>query len=149
MDIHLTARERDRMVPLTFVESSTLRAIGYDSASQVLGVQFTSGAIHHYLNVPDDLWREFESALSKGSFYALNVRSKFASEKLTGECLLCGDKPGLIGEPCADCGSDVYAAECGAEGPNGVRCSKVLGHERRDDDGAAFHGRGKQTWRVE
>ena len=59
-----------------------------------------------------------------------------------------GGKNGLIGELCVDCEGAKYAGECGAEGPRGVRCSKVKGHEVGADptDDDAFHGRGKATW---
>lgn len=140
-----SAKDRYLAVLLNPVESSNISAIGYQDG--VLAVEFKSGALHHYRDVPDDLFREFEGALSKGTFYTLNIKGKYPSDKLTGECPNCGSKPGLIGEKCIDCGQANYAPECGAEGPDGARCSKPRGHEHAGFDDAKFHGRGKKTWK--
>lgn len=142
-----SAQARYLSVLMNPVESSNLDSIGYNAETRVLAVLFKSGALHHYQDVPPDLWADFWDSLSKGQFYSMNVRGKFTGDKLTGECPKCGSKPGLIGETCVDCGCATYAGECGAEGPDGVRCTKVQGHEAGDDDGAEFHGRGKKTWK--
>lgn len=143
----LSARDRYLLVPLTPVESSNISAIGYDPDRRWMSVEFKSGALHQYRDVPADIYAEFKDALSVGSYYAMNVRGKFPSDKLSGECPNCGGKPGLIGEKCMDCGQANYAPECGEEGPGGMRCSKPRGHEHAGFDDARFHGRGKKTWK--
>jgi hypothetical protein len=95
-------------IPMEPVESSNLSAIGYDPERSILAVAFKSGAIFHYATIDQALFFEFYNSLSKGSFYADNIKGKMPGQKMTGECPKCGAKNGWIGETCADCGCEVY-----------------------------------------
>lgn len=98
-------------IPLEPVESSNLAAYGYNVETQTLAVQFkSSGDIMHYDAVPLDLALQFGRAESKGKFYAVSIRGKFTSNKMTGPCPACGDR-GWIGEACTDCGTQRYVRE--------------------------------------
>ena len=94
-------------ISLTPVQSSNLQAVGYDPDANVLAVQFGSGHIFHYANVPLKLWEGLEAAPSKGQFYAREIKGRFTAEKVTGTCGKCGDV-GLIGTRCTDCGTADY-----------------------------------------
>lgn len=65
------------------VESSSLRSIGYDKATHTLEVEFTSGSIYRYVDVPDSVWFEMRHATSKGKFFQDRVRDTFSSEKVS------------------------------------------------------------------
>ena len=47
---------------LISIQSDNVRAAGYDEASKVMTVQFDSGALYAYYEVPADLWTAFLTA---------------------------------------------------------------------------------------
>ena len=62
------------------VKSSNLKAIGYDSASSTLAVEFANG-VYHYAEVDAALFAEFEASESKGQFFAQRIRKQFTGVK--------------------------------------------------------------------
>lgn len=68
------------------VESSTIAAVGYDAARKLLEVEFSSGAVYHYFDVPSGMHQSLLSASSKGTFFNRNIRSRFAHRRIP-ECL--------------------------------------------------------------
>ena len=61
------------------VHSHVLAAVGYSKRLHALEVEFISGAIYRYSDVPPQLYRDFLSAASKAQFYDANVRGHFPS----------------------------------------------------------------------
>lgn len=59
------------------VTSSAISSVGYDDRSSVLEVQFASGAVYDYLNVPKKVYRALLKASSKGSFVSRRVRDRY------------------------------------------------------------------------
>jgi len=59
------------------VESSSLRSIGYDRKTHTLEVEFASGGIYRYEEVPPQLWLELRQSPSKGKFFQAHVRDRF------------------------------------------------------------------------
>ena len=57
--------------------SSSIRAIGYETETQSLIVGFVSGAVYSYRNVPEDVYRAFIDAPSKGRYFASEIRPRF------------------------------------------------------------------------
>lgn len=57
------------------VQSSNLLAIGWDSNTSELQVQFVNGRIYSYQTVPEELYMGLVNAPSKGSFFAQTIRS--------------------------------------------------------------------------
>lgn len=96
-------------IELEHVESSTIKAIGYDMVRRILAVKFETDAIRHYAGVPQEVALEFYSAPSKGQYYNLNIRGKYEAEPMTGDCPKCGARNGWIGDTCEDCGCAEYA----------------------------------------
>ena len=64
------------------VESSVLAAVGYDAGKRLLEIEFHSGAIYRYLEVPEEIHRRLLAAESKGHFFGANIRDKFRSERV-------------------------------------------------------------------
>jgi hypothetical protein len=63
---------------LTKVESSLLKQVGYDAATQVLTVTFVDQeGTYEYQKVPESLYKELMAADSKGAFFAKNIKGKF------------------------------------------------------------------------
>ncbi|PYQ67930.1 MAG: KTSC domain-containing protein [Acidobacteria bacterium] len=62
----------------THVTSSAISSVGYDDRSSVLEVEFRSGAVYNYLNVPKKVYRALLNAPSKGSFVSRRVRDRYS-----------------------------------------------------------------------
>jgi hypothetical protein len=63
------------------VDSSSLRSIGYDRLTRTLEIEFRSGAVYAYADVPLLLWNELREAASKGKFFQEHIRDHFAFEQ--------------------------------------------------------------------
>ncbi|HZH43736.1 MAG TPA: KTSC domain-containing protein [Lysobacter sp.] len=65
------------------VDSEVLRSVGYDPAQQVLEIEFESGAVYWYFDVPEGLHRRLLQADSHGEFFSRHVRNAgFAYERM-------------------------------------------------------------------
>ncbi len=64
------------------VSSTNIRSIGYDSATAMLEVEFTSGDIYQYFNIPEALYKQFLSAPSKGQFLNDYIRFSYRYQKV-------------------------------------------------------------------
>ncbi|WP_431048917.1 KTSC domain-containing protein [Roseateles sp. L2-2] len=61
----------------TSVSSSNLASAGYDPTTQTLEVEFNSGGIYEYYNVPEHLFHELLSASSVGRYFAQHIKNTF------------------------------------------------------------------------
>jgi len=61
----------------TTVDSTTLQALGYDEARELLELEFRSGAIYQYLHVPQAVYEGLLDAPSKGRFFNAAIRGRF------------------------------------------------------------------------
>lgn len=59
----------------TPVESSQMKSIGYDPATQVMEVEFSNGRIYQYDNVPANIHADFMEAKSKGAFLGKHIKA--------------------------------------------------------------------------
>ncbi len=59
------------------VSSSNVRAIGYDSATQTLEVEFVNGSVYQYYSVPENMYEAFLKASSKGQFLHQYIRNAY------------------------------------------------------------------------
>lgn len=60
-----------------YVASSNLRSVGYDEPSETLEIEFLSGGIYRYFNVPVNLYRKLMQASSKGRFLHQYIKNAF------------------------------------------------------------------------
>ena len=67
----------------TIVSSTNIRSIGYDPQSAVLEVEFTSGDVYQYFNVPENLYQQFLHASSHGQFLNDNIRYNYRYQKVS------------------------------------------------------------------
>lgn len=65
------------------VSSSNIRSIGHDPQSATLEVEFTSGDVYQYFNVPDHLYQQFLHASSHGQFLNDNIRYSYRYQKVS------------------------------------------------------------------
>lgn len=61
------------------VESSVISAVGY---SNVLEIQFESGRVYQYYDVPKDIYEGMLNAESKGRYFNANIRGKYAYREI-------------------------------------------------------------------
>jgi hypothetical protein len=59
------------------VSSTNVASIGYDVDTQVLEVEFVNGGVYQYMNVPQEVFDEFQGASSKGSYLAQNIKNRY------------------------------------------------------------------------
>jgi len=64
------------------VESTTLTSVGYESESQVLEVEFCSGAVYRYFEVPGKVHQALWNAESKGKYFNLHIRDQYEFRRL-------------------------------------------------------------------
>lgn len=63
------------------VQSSLLASIGY-SALATLELEFRSGALYRYFDVPRTVVVELLTAQSKGAYFNRNIKSRFPYQRL-------------------------------------------------------------------
>lgn len=61
----------------TVVESTTLAALAYDDAREILQLEFRSGALYRYCGVPAPVFEALLSAPSKGGYFNRAIRGNF------------------------------------------------------------------------
>ncbi len=62
------------MVEMNYVDSSNIEAIGYDAEHSQLHVQFKGGMTYVISEVPQEVYDQFLSAPSKGSYYNRSIK---------------------------------------------------------------------------
>lgn len=67
---------------LTRVKSKSIEAIGYEKDAELLGVVFKSGDIHHYRDVPHNIYMSFMTAPSFETFFNEYVKDQFEFERI-------------------------------------------------------------------
>jgi hypothetical protein len=64
------------------VNSSKIRAVGYDSKTRVLEVELRDGAVIAYSGVSQEVHRQFMSAPSPTSYYEDKIADEFSGRRL-------------------------------------------------------------------
>ncbi len=64
------------------VTSSMITAVGYDSQSAILEIEFRNGRAYQYFDVPEFLYRGFMLADSKGEYFSRRIDNRFRFEEL-------------------------------------------------------------------
>lgn len=64
------------------VQSSHMRAVGYEPTSRTMHIQFHNGEVHEYTGVPQPFHDTMMSAESVGSFFHKNVKPFFNSRRI-------------------------------------------------------------------
>ena len=77
--IQLLLHGSGNMVP---VESSNLRAVGYDASSNTLFIEFRNNRLYAYESVPQMVHAELMLAPSKGRYHRKNIRSIYKYTRL-------------------------------------------------------------------
>ena len=64
------------------VSSSAISSVGYDRKEKTLELEFSSGGVYDYYEVPPKVYAALMSAESKGRFISEEIRGRYRSEKV-------------------------------------------------------------------
>jgi hypothetical protein len=64
------------------VESSVIRAAGYDPVGAVLELEFRDGDLYRYFDFPEFLYRGLMLSASKGEFFSRRISGRYAFEQV-------------------------------------------------------------------
>ena len=64
------------------VSSTNISSIGYDPQSATLEVEFTTGNVYQYFNVPEHLHQQFLNSSSRGQFLNEHIRYNYRYQKV-------------------------------------------------------------------
>jgi KTSC domain len=59
------------------VSSSNIEAIGYDTESETLQIQFKNGSTYQYFDVPETVFEQLRDASSVGAYLSSNIKGVF------------------------------------------------------------------------
>lgn len=72
--------------PVFTTKSSTIHRVDYNDTEKSLDIEFRSGNVYRYYNVPQRLWKVFQLYIecegSPGSFFNEYIKSQYTSEKI-------------------------------------------------------------------
>ena len=64
------------------VNSTNVRSIGYDVTTSTLEIEFQSGDVYQYFNVPDTVYAALMRASSKGGYLNDHVKDRYRFRKV-------------------------------------------------------------------
>jgi hypothetical protein len=64
------------------VNSSDLRAVGYDPLSKTLEIEFRDDSIYQYISVSELVYNRLLNASSKGKFFHAFIKDKYSYGKI-------------------------------------------------------------------
>ena len=59
------------------IQSSNLRSIGYDQNTNILEIEFHSGGVYQYFNVPESIYLALMKAVSKGTYFHDHIKEHY------------------------------------------------------------------------
>lgn len=62
----------------TEVESSMIRSVGYDLDARILEIEFNSGQVYQYFDVPLEEYEGLMKAESHGRYFLANIRDVYS-----------------------------------------------------------------------
>lgn len=64
------------------VNSTDIASIGYDEITEILEIEFNSGAVYQYFNVPSNVYANLMAASSHGKFFTQNIKNVYQYSKV-------------------------------------------------------------------
>ena len=64
------------------VNSSKIRAVGYDEKSQTLEVELSNGQVYQYVKVYPEVYRRFMAAPNPTSFYDDKIAEEYSAKRV-------------------------------------------------------------------
>jgi hypothetical protein len=72
-----TKQKKRHIMEMYRVDSSAMRAVGYDEAARRMRIVFAQGNTHDYCDVPRDIFESLMDAKSKGSYFNQAIKNKY------------------------------------------------------------------------
>lgn len=70
----------------TAVDSTAVKALGYDPENQTMAVEYHNGGVHHMIGVPTEVYEQIRMSKSVGkALHEHCPRGRYASEKQAEE----------------------------------------------------------------
>ena len=66
----------------TPVSSSNLKSVGYDQSSNTLEIEFHSGRVYQYYNVPKRIYQELMAASSHGKYHHRRIKDSYRYSRI-------------------------------------------------------------------
>ena len=66
------------------VESTTVRSVGYERKSRILEIEFQSGVVYQYVDVPARVYEQLWKAESKGRYFNSEIRDAYEFVRVEG-----------------------------------------------------------------
>jgi hypothetical protein len=64
------------------LNATNLRSAGYDARNRVLEIEFSTGGIHQYSGVSEEVYRRLMNSPSPGSYFRDEIEENFAAKRL-------------------------------------------------------------------
>jgi hypothetical protein len=64
------------------VESSNIASLGYDAEASILEVEFHSGAVWQYYDVPENIYYDMKNFGSLGKFFNTNIKGQYTESRV-------------------------------------------------------------------
>jgi hypothetical protein len=64
------------------VSSSCLKSVGYDPDRCLLEIEFLTGGVYQYFEVPESIFRELMAAPSHGKYFLQHIRDKYRYQRI-------------------------------------------------------------------
>lgn len=75
--------------PVFTTKSSTIHRVDYNEKEKLMEIEFRTGNVYRYYNVPPRMWKIFQLYIecegSAGSFFNEYIKNQFTSEKMSGK----------------------------------------------------------------
>jgi KTSC domain len=71
-----------KTVDRTSVQSTTIKSVGHDPKTLTLEIEFQSGDVYQYLDVPPAVYAEFMRATSIGTFLNTAIKCRYRYVKI-------------------------------------------------------------------
>lgn len=66
----------------TAVQSSNIASIGYNQNTSTLQIEFNSGRVYEYYDVPDEIHQGLVAAGSAGSYFHSQIKNSYAFQEI-------------------------------------------------------------------
>jgi len=63
--------------------SAVIKSYSYDPAQQKMEIVYHSGKVYHYLDVPEKVFKEMRSTMTKGIWFNKHIKGKYAFKEVT------------------------------------------------------------------
>ena len=65
------------------VSSSNIATVGYDPNTMILEIEFQTGSVYQYKNVPQSVYSELIHSSSCGAYFDSEIRNIYQYERIT------------------------------------------------------------------